>query len=181
MKSCSALISVIIATLIASLSVHAGWEIECIDCTPWLENWFPHGCLWVGEGGQTILVTGGDGLYVYRNEGAGWTLETVSRDLAREISLAVETPDHFWISYVHGEAGQVRLAEFRTGSWRFEPFPEATAPGRGAERMTRFTLRSSGRWPGTSPTQDTLAEPPRAGPWRQWSRIPTPERIPLWH
>ena len=62
---------------LSAVQARAGWEIECVGCAPWFEDGFPNHALWAGASGQWLLANGGDGLYLMRDEGSGWTFETV--------------------------------------------------------------------------------------------------------
>jgi hypothetical protein len=159
--------------LIFTRSAAADWAIECIDCTPWLEEWYPRRCLWAGTGDQALLVTGGDGLYVHRRQGDTWTLETVLEEPTRDLCLAATSADRFWISYLSVREGELRLAECEAGTWRFHEQPFASTPGRevwieaGSDGELRLAMRAD-------PDDMTLYGRLQAGEWRIETADATP-------
>ena len=87
-----------IMLLLISVNASAGWEIECVGCAPWFEDGFPNHALWAGASGQRLLANGGDGLYLMRDDGSGWTFETVSAAVAKGVSISANEAGQIWIA-----------------------------------------------------------------------------------
>ena len=108
-----------IMLLLITVNASAGWEIECVGCAPWFEDGFPNHALWAGANGQRLLANGGDGLYLMRDDGAGWTFETVSAAVAKGVSIAVNEAGQIWIAFDDRGTGHIHLAEFTDNTWTF--------------------------------------------------------------
>ena len=111
-------VTVLSLALIAS-AAQAGWEIECAGCEPWFEEGYPNHALSVWSDGQRLLANGGDGLYLMRDDGSGWTFETVSTAVAKGVSLAANESGQIWIVCDNRGTGHISLAEFTDNTWTF--------------------------------------------------------------
>jgi hypothetical protein len=104
------------------------WQISTIDPGPWFQEWYPRRCLREGE--ETRLAVGGDGLYLVRRAGQGWTMETVSLEPATEVCMDLADNGVIRIAYEGGAAASLRLARYEAGSWSIESTPFLGVSGR---------------------------------------------------